>query len=410
MTTPAAAPSRRPALRRAALLALSLALLLGGWLLLAPAAVDAQNMSPYGRWYAKVGGTAICPAYTDIEADAGTYSRTAANTITLNFKDWEIEDCGPDNVDLLRWGTRGSDYAEGASYSGRWYLELRTGTGSSGQLIQGAYITLPDTFSGRRTSGLHNRRDQTTDGDWPNGEVHWGLRVPAMHPVAISFSVPDSHGGPVYLHAGAYFNEQEDNNDVWEDFTFKFDPPASDACVGPIQRHVQRIGLPLNSFQVIQITDIHDCDGTAQTTRTRYRVPVDRIPRDIPRPHADCNLIQTGITSGYAINPDGSLRVAGQRGRRTMYTFYLRWDDRGVCGGPSDTLESGSAIGVTSCGGGVLSQTPTIRQRRITADNRIVYQIDLQQQLSGPELDASCPYWFINLLWAYDVPETITAP
>ena len=408
MTTPAAAHRRRPDLRRAALLALTLALLLGGWLLLAPAAVDAQNMSFYGRWYAKVGGTAICPAHTDIEADAGTYSRTSDNAITLNFKAWEILNCGPANVDQLRWGTRGSDYTEGALYSGRWYLELRTHTGSAGQLIPGAYITLPDSFSGRRTNGLHNRRDQTADGHWPNGEVHYGLRVSAMHPAAISFSVPDSHAGPVYLHAGAYFNEQGDNNNVWEDFTFKFDPPASDAaCVGPIQRHVQRIGLPLNSFQVIQVTDIHDCDGTAQTTRTRSRVPVDRIPRDIPRPHADCNLIKSGITFGYALNPDGSLRVASQRNGRDMYSFYLRWADHGCGGG---TANPGTVIGVTSCGGGILSQTPTIRQRRITADNRIAYQVDLRQQLSGQDLDASCPFWFINLFWTHDLPETITAP
>ena len=407
MAIPASAARRRPVLGPALLLALTLALLLGGWIALSPATVDAQNLSPYGRWYAKVGGTAICPAYNEIEADAGAYSRTSANTITLNFKDWEIENCGPDNVDQLRWGTRGSDYTEGALYSGRWYLELRTGTGSGGQLIQGAYITLPDSFSGRRTSGLHNRRDQTTDGDWPNGEVHWGFRVPAMHPVTISFSVPDSHGGPVYLHAGAYFNEQEDNNDVWEDFTFKFDPPASDACVGPIQRHVQRIGLPQNSFQVIQITDIHDCDGSARTTRTTSRVPVDRIPRDIPRPHADCNLIKSGITSDYGRNEDNSLHVAGQRGGRPAYSFQLRWADQGCGGG---TATPGTVIGVTTCGGGILSQTPIILQRRITADNRIAYQVDLRHQLSGQELDASCPYWFLNLLWTHDVPETITAP
>ena len=407
MTAPAPANRRRPALRRAALLALTLALLLGGWIALSPATVDAQNMSPYGRWYAKVGGTAICPAYNEIEADAGAYSRTSANTITLNFKEWEIEDCGPGNVDQLRWGTRGSDYTEGALYSGRWYLELRTGTGSGGQLIQGAYIDLPDSFSGRRTSGLHNRRDQTTDGDWPNGEVHWGFRVPSMHPVTISFSVPDSHGGPVYLHAGAYFNEQEDNNDVWEDFTFKFDPPPSDACVGPLQRHVQRIGLPQNSYQVIQITDIHDCDGSARTTRTTSRVPVDRIPRDIPRPHADCNLIKSGITSDYQRDKDNSLHVAGQRGGRPAYAFQLRWADQGCGGG---TATPGTVIGVTTCGGGILSQTPIILQRRITADNRIAYQVDLRHQLSGQELDASCPYWFINLLWTHDVPETITAP
>ena len=407
MAIPASAARRRPVLGPALLLALTLALLLGGWIALSPATVDAQNMSPYGRWYAKVGGTAICPAYNDIEADAGAYSRLSANTITLNFKEWEIENCGPGNVDQLRWGTRGSDYTEGALYSGRWYLELRTGTGSGGQLIQGAYIDLPDSFSGRRTSGLHNRRDQTTDGDWPNGEVHWGFRVPSMHPVTISFSVPDSHGGPVYLHAGAYFNEQEDNNDVWEDFTFKFDPPPSDACVGPLQRHVQRIGLPQNSYQVIQITDIHDCDGSARTTRTTSRVPVDRIPRDIPRPHADCNLIKSGITSDYQRNTDDSLHVAGQRGGRSAYAFQLRWADQGCGGG---TATPGTAIGVTTCGGGILSQTPIILQRRITADNRIAYQVDLRHQLSGQELDFSCPYWFLNLLWTHDVPETITAP
>ena len=399
------APRQRPLLRRAALLALTLALLLGGSIALSSATADAQAGDVYGRWYAKVGDTAICPPdETATEADAGAYSTTAPTTITLRMLAFDLENCSDSNV-----LTDSQSGEEGADYAGNWTMQLRTATGTGGSLISGAGITLPATFSGRRTTGTHNSLDKASDGDWPNYTVPWG--GPYMRTAQISFTVPASHAGPVYLYVSVFFNEQHDNNDVWEPFTFKFNPPpppppAPTPCVGPIQRHVQRIGPPLNSRQVIQVTEIHDCDGTARTTSTRYRVPVDRIPRDIPRPHADCNLIKSGITSDYQRDKDNSLHVAGQRGGRPAYSFQLRWADQG-CGG---TATPGTVIGVTTCGGGILSQTPIILQRRITADNRIAYQVDLRHQLSGRELDASCPYWFINLLWTHDVPETITAP
>ena len=405
MTALAPATRRHPALGRAALLALALALLLAGSIALSPATADAQAGDLYGRWYAKVGGTAICPPdETATEAVAGEYSHASPTTITLRMLAFDLPNCSNSNV-----LTDSQSGEEGADYAGNWTMQLRTATGTGGSLISGAGITLPDTFSGQRTTGTHNSRDKASDGDWPNYRVPWG--GPYMRTAQISFTVPASHTGPVYLYVSVFFNEQHDNNDVWEPFTFKFNPPptppASNACVGPIQRHVQRIGPPLNSRQVIQITDIHDCDGTARTTRTRSRVPVDRIPRDIPRPHADCSLIKSGITSDYQRDKDNSLHVAGQRGGRTAYSFQLRWADQGCGGG---TPNPGTVIGVTTCGGGILSQTPIILQRRITADNRIAYQVDLRHQLSGQELDASCPYWFINLLWTYNVPATITAP
>ena len=405
MSAVSSASRRRPLLGRAALLALTLALLLGGAIALSSATADAQAGDVYGRWYAKVGDTAICPPdETATEADAGAYSYTSPTTITLRMLAFDLLNCSDSNV-----LTDSQSGEEGADYSGNWTMQLRTATGTGGSLISGAGITLPSTFSGRRTTGTHNSLDKASDGDWPNYTVPWG--GPYMRTAQISFTVPASHAGPVYLYVSVFFNEQHDNNDVWEPFTFKFNPPpppppAPTPCVGPIQRHVQRIGPPLNSRQVIQVTEIHDCDGTARTTSTRYRVPVDRIPRDIPRPHADCNLIKSGITSDYQRDKDNSLHVAGQRGGRPAYSFQLRWADQG-CGG---TATPGTVIGVTTCGGGILSQTPIILQRRITADNRIAYQVDLRHQLSGQELDASCPYWFINLLWTHDVPETITAP
>ena len=421
MDIPASAARRRPVLRPALLLALTLALLLGGWIALSPATVDAQNMSFYGRWYAKVGSTAICPAQRDIEADAGTYSRTSANAITLNFKRWEIVNCGPANVDQLSWGTRGSDYTAGADYAGNWYLELRTLPGSGGSLIHGAHISLPDAFSGRRTSGLLNRRDQSSDGHWPNGDIWHGDLVPVVHPASISFTIPASHAGPVYLHAGIFFNEQGDNNDVWEDFSFKFDSPeppaaasAPRACAGPLERTVNVLGFEYDSrdshnrptrYSMVQVTALYDCNGELYTSRTQYGAPVGNIPANIARPRTPhCSEIQTGVSWDYDRDAAGNI-LATQSDRGARYAFRVHWTGDG-CDRP--VQYPGSVGGGTYCGGGVLSQTPSILQRAITGDDRIVYQVRLVQQLRGPGIN--CPFEISNLLWTYNLPETITAP
>ena len=416
MTVLASAARRHPLLGRAALLALTLALLLGGWLLLAPRSLDAQNMSYYGRWYAKVGSTAICPSEFDVEADAGTYSRTSANTITLNFKEWEIENCGPGNVDQFR--VLGDTHPRGALYQGQWYLELRTLPGSDGQLIHGAHINLPDSFVGRRTSGRLNRRDHAADGDWP----HESSDYRPMYPVEISFSIPASHAGPAYLHAGAYFNEQDENIDVWEDFSFKFDspePPAAStaprACVGPLERTVNLQGFEWDSrdshnrptrYSMVHVTSLYDCNGELYTSRTQYGAPVGNIPTNIARPRTPhCSEIYTGISWDYDRDADGYLLTTqGTWGPR--YNFRVHWAGND-CGRVPPAR--GAVGGGTYCDGGVLSQTPTILERSINADNtRIVYYVQLVQQLRGPGVN--CPFEISNRFRTYDLPPTITAP
>ena len=409
MTTLSSAARRCPALGRAALLALAFALLLGGWLLLAPPSVDAQNMNYYGRWYAKVGSTAICPAQNDVEAHAGTYSRTSANTITLNFRDWGMPNCGPDTAAQYHGWTS-------AWYRGKWYLELRTLPGSDGQLIPGAHIGLPAGFADRRTGGRLNRRDHTVDGHWPHSSDYYL----GVLPVEISFSIPASHAGSAYLHAGIYFNEQDENWDVWEDFSFKFDSPeppsaAPSGCAGPLQRTVNRLDDEYDSrdaqnrpvrYSMVHVTAIYDCNGELYTSRAQYGAPVNNLPAGISRPRTPhCSEIKTGVSWDYDRDDDGNL-LATQDTWGPSYNFRVHWtgDD---CDKP--VQHPGSVGGGTYCGGGVLSQTPTVLERAIAADNtRIVYYVQLVQRLSGP--DALCPFEVSNRFRTYDLPPTITAP
>ena len=215
----------RSTARRLALLALAAAILLGATAALLPRApADAQNMNWFGRWYAKVGNTPVCPEQNDVVADAGDYSTTGSTSITLHFREWGISDCGPDNV-----VAQTVENIAGAAYRNQWYLELRDAPGSRGSLIDGAHIDLPDNFRGRRTSGTLNRRDQTTDGNWPTLN-HQDVPVRATE---ISFTIPDDHAGAAYLHAGIYFNSQDENEDVWEDFTFQFSRPNPTCSVLP---------------------------------------------------------------------------------------------------------------------------------------------------------------------------------
>ncbi len=242
--------------RHAALLALAAALLLGGWAALAPATVDSQAMNFYGRWYGKAGSTAICPAQNDIEANAGFYSKTGQTTISMRLLDAGFSNCGLANV-LTGRGLGSS----GVIYQNNWKMSLRTGTGETGgTLISGANIILPTSFSGRRTTGTHNSRDKTNDGAWPTS----GSRT---NTAEISFTVPSSHSGAVYLFVSVLFEEQDNNTNVWEPFTFKFDEPKVAA---------HPLVLPLDSGGEPAATDasaavLRPTGGTLQRARLLLR-------------------------------------------------------------------------------------------------------------------------------------------
>ena len=256
-------PSAALRLRFVALLALAAAALLGGWLALAPAPVDAQAGDYDGRFYAKAGDLAICPANEHvIEADAGPYSKTGSTTITVRLlKEGISGTCGPATV----LTTNDPSGYQGTIYRDNWDMQLRTATGASGgTLIDGANITLPSTFSGRRTTGTHNKRDQSNDGHWPTttdaGDKH-------LHNAAISFTVPSSHTGPVYFHVGILFEEVDKYAAVWERFTFKFSEPTID---------VHPLVVPLDSGGEPAATDVsvpvlRPTGGTQQRARLLLR-------------------------------------------------------------------------------------------------------------------------------------------
>ena len=270
-------------MRAAALLALVAAILLGGWLALAPATVDSQAMNYYGRWYAKIGDTAICPAQNDIEATAGTYSTTGATTITLRLMAAFISNCGPANVLTAR-----ASGFRGANYRHNWRMQLRTATGTGGSLISGAHIGLPSSFSGARAvaNTKYNSRNRGDDGDWPQ---HSGGQREMRH-VDISFTVPSTHSGPVYLYVTVLFEEQDNNNSVWEPFTFKFNAP--ELAVYPLVLPLTSGGEPVTTDASAAV--LRPAGGTQQRARLFLRAAA----HDGAYHAEDANVARSAIGSG----------------------------------------------------------------------------------------------------------------
>ncbi len=256
---------------RAALLALAFAVLLGGWLALAPAKVDAQGATVDGSgaypglWVAKYGDAAVCPAQGDREKLAGNYLKGVANAITLRLliEAGGTNNCGPATV-LTTTG-----YGNAPNHGNEWLLQLRTATGpSGGTLISGAHIGLPSGFSSARAVAgtTYNYRHSYSGGDggWPLGASN-SYGTPYTN-AAITFTIPATHTGPVFLRAAARLLDS--NQDfVWEDFSFKF----NEAKVG-----VHPLVLPLDSSGEPATTDasagrLRPTGGTLQRARLLLR-------------------------------------------------------------------------------------------------------------------------------------------
>ncbi len=288
-------------MRAALLVALALFAAAGGWLALSPAPVDAQAGDYDGRFYAKAGDLAICPANENvIEADAGPYSKTGSTTITVRLlKEGISGTCGPATV----LTTNDPSGYQGTIYRDDWDMQLRTATGASGgTLINGANITLPSTFSGRRTTGTHNKRDQTNDGHWPTttdaGDKH-------LHNAEVSFTVPSSHTGPVYFHVGILFEEVDKYAAVWERFTFKFSEPVID---------VHPLVVPLDSGGEPAATDVsvpvlRPAGGTQQRARLLLRAAAHNDAYHA----ADANVARSAFDTA-------TLKIASDAGGDTVIT------------------------------------------------------------------------------------------
>ena len=268
---PCGARAARGAEVRAALLAGALAVLLGGWFALAPAKVDAQGATVDGSgaypglWVAKYGDAAVCPAQGDREKLAGNYLKGVANAITLRLliEAGGTNNCGPATV-LTTTG-----YGNAPNHGNEWLLQLRTATGpSGGTLISGAHIGLPSGFSSARAVAgtTYNYRHSYSGGDggWPLGASN-SYGTPYTN-AAITFTIPATHTGPVFLRAAARLLDS--NQDfVWEDFSFKF----NEAKVG-----VHPLVLPLDSSGEPATTDasagrLRPTGGTLQRARLLLR-------------------------------------------------------------------------------------------------------------------------------------------
>ena len=280
--------------RRATLLACALAVLLGGWFALAPAKVDAQGATVDGSgaypglWVAKYGDAAVCPAQGDREKLAGNYLKGVANAITLRLliEAGGTNNCGPATV-LTTTG-----YGNAPNHGNEWLLQLRTATGpSGGTLISGAHIGLPSGFSSARAVAgtTYNYRHSYSGGDggWPLGPSN-SYGTPYTN-AAITFTIPATHTGPVFLRAAARMLDS--NADfVWEDFSFKFNEAKVD---------VHPLVLPLDSGGEPATTDasagrLRPTGGTLQRARLLLRAAAHGGAYAA----ADANAARSAFSSG----------------------------------------------------------------------------------------------------------------
>ncbi len=221
--------------RFAALAALALAGVAAGAAVLWTGPASATTGTYTGIVLGKYGDTAICNGQHDHQAYAGEYVRTGT-TITIRLKganDWRTA-CTAANV-LTYYAP--SEYS-GWKVRGGWRLELRTAAGGGGQLISGANISLPASFTSARATGVHNSRSGHSngggsDGDWPheqNVSQSQTGNVQVYSNAAITFTVPDSHTGDVYLRIRIDGNHPfAKPYDATEDFSFRFSAPLIEA-------------------------------------------------------------------------------------------------------------------------------------------------------------------------------------
>ena len=303
MATPAPATRRRSALRRAALLALTLAVL-GGGLLLAPAPADADGNPGTVAWRQ---GT------SSITAQLGEEGTTWGSVQDRNVCDHTASTAyaadGAWNAVAFRLG-RGlpcRTHTLTPFGSPVWAYELKitstdsTAHGETSDLVAGADIEYVsgltcndgswrnadgETYNRIYASRIGSSPDKGTYGNvdgkcWETGQL--------TERVNFRFSVPLSHTGPVWVHLTMWGSPTQHTH-----ARLKFNAPEHRACVGPIQRDVNKISEPYDSpvgggsevrYVSIQVTEVYDCNGRDRTTRITYAAPLDHLPADIPRHH-----------------------------------------------------------------------------------------------------------------------------
>ena len=226
-----------PAGRSTAAALVAAAGVIAGLAALNPGPVEAIGGNGAGLILGFFDGRGLCNDRNGALIYAGDYSRAAGgNTITIRHKDnddWRV----PCSTSTVLGHAAPSEFSNRAT-RGAWLLELRTAAGSGGQLISGGHISLPSGFTGARATGVHNRRSGHAngggdDGDWPHGR-NWNPQntdnVQVYLNAAITFTVPDSHSGDVYLRIrqDGRSDTYKPYNDI-EDVSFRFTAPLIDA-------------------------------------------------------------------------------------------------------------------------------------------------------------------------------------
>ena len=165
------------------------------------------------------GGTAACPRVDGhVLLDAGEYSPGAATNITIKPRQSHFGSGSCTTSTALG----GTSIHVTRNQSNFWKMSLNHAPGD-GTPIAGATITLPSGFSTARSGG-RNPRGDSGDGNWPNSQAtaitSW------LHNAAISFTVPSTHSGPIYLYVRVNGRDRNTNQFLGvARATFKFQPP-----------------------------------------------------------------------------------------------------------------------------------------------------------------------------------------
>ena len=191
---------------RAGLFGLALALLAGGWLALAPAPASADGRLGTHGYFALwarsgAGSTIYCsggalPATPPI---VGQWQSGAdANSVDLH-----VSGFGETCPTTKAWTalSRANTQSQWTS----WRIQLNSTAGIGGTALPGATIgTLPSSFSRRNTTdgGANPRTGTYTDpvhGSLDGTDGNWADNNNMAVPVTITFTIPSSHTGDVYL-------------------------------------------------------------------------------------------------------------------------------------------------------------------------------------------------------------------
>ncbi len=255
---------------RAGLAGLALALLAGGWMALAPAPASADGLSGnHGNAQnpvIRVGTTVFCNS-GDIPGTIPVAGQWKKGANANSFEAHVYRGSCPST-----WQTGNGVFTAG-SESGSWKLQLNSTSGRSGtKLASATFGTLPASFPQRNTgstaanprSGDNSDVRTGTDGQWSRSG-NWST------PATITFTVPNSHTGDVYL---LFEGDGEDSGcscpTHWH-LNLRFTPPGQTAIAAFPLLVPQDSGGALPASGSASATQERPTGGTSQRARLFVR-------------------------------------------------------------------------------------------------------------------------------------------